>query len=317
MRTPPVTRLAIVAITVLAAACAACSSAPASPASPGSGGGAGFPVTVTTTAGSVHLTSRPDRIVSLSPTVTEMLYAIGAGKQVKAVDSYSDYPASAPITKLSSFQPNAEAIAAYQPDLVIISNDINGITAKLKALSIPVLDLPAPANVSGVYDEITQLGAATGHEAQARAEDSAMKADIARIVASEPKHPRPLTYFYELGANPYYSVTDSTFIGSVLSLLGMKSIADSATGAAAAGGYPELSPEFILKSNPDYVILSDTGNNGGQSAAMVYARSGWSSLTAVQDKHVIALNGDMASRWGPRIVDILQAVATATKSGSS
>src|SRR5215469_15124658 len=212
MRTPPVTRLAIVAITVL------------------------------TTAGSVHLTSRPDRIVSLSPTVTEMLYAIGAGKQVKAVDSYSDYPASAPITKLSSFQPNAEAIAAYQPDLVIISNDINGITAKLKALSIPVLDLPAPANVSGVYDEITQLGAATGHEAQARAEDSAMKADIARIVASEPKHPRPLTYFYELGANPYYSVTDSTFIGSVLSLLGMKSIADSATGAAAAGGYPELSP---------------------------------------------------------------------------
>jgi iron complex transport system substrate-binding protein len=304
-----------VIVAAFAAACAACSSSPASPASPQSG--AGFPVTVTTAAGTVHLASQPDTIVSLSPTVTEMLYAIGAGRQVKAVDSYSDYPAGAPVTKLSAFQPNAEAIAAYKPDLVIISNDINGITAKLKALSIPVLDLPAAANVTGVYAEITQLGAATGHVARARAEEARLKADIAGIVASEPKHAPPLTYFYELGVNPYYSVTDSTFIGSVLSLLGMKSIADSATGTAAAGGYPELSPEFILKSNPDYIILSDTGNNGGQTAAMVYARPGWSALNAVQDKHVIALNGDMASRWGPRIVQLLQEVAAATKSGSS
>ncbi|HEY7323661.1 MAG TPA: helical backbone metal receptor [Streptosporangiaceae bacterium] len=316
MRTLPVTRTALVAVTALAAACAACGSPPASGTSSASTS-AGFPVTVTTTAGTVHLASQPGSIVSLSPTVTEMLYAIGAGKQVKAVDSYSDYPASAPITKLSAFQPNAEAIATYKPDLVIISNDFNGVTAKLKALSIPVLDLPAAANVAGVYSEITELGAATGHVAQARAEDAKLKASIASIVAAEPKHSPPLTYFYELGANPYYSVTDSTFIGSVLTMLGMKSIADSATGAAAAGGYPELSPEYILKSNPDYVILSDTGNNGGQTAAMVYARPGWSALTAVQDKHVIALNGDIASRWGPRIIDILQAVAAAIKSGSS
>jgi len=316
MRTPPVTRLALVAVAALAVACAACGSSPATSAG-SANSGAGFPVTITTAAGTVHLASRPGAIVSLSPTVTEMLYAIGAGKQVKAVDSYSDYPASAPITKLSAFQPNAEAIAAYRPDLVIISNDINGITAKLKALSIPVLDLPAAANVSGVYAEITQLGEATGHEAQARGEDAALKADIGRIVASEPKHSRPLTYFYELGTNPYYSVTDSTFIGSVLALLGMTSIADTASGAAAAGGYPELSPEFILKSNPDYILLSDTGNNGGEDAAMVYARPGWSALTAVKDKHVVALNGDIASRWGPRVVQLLEAVAAATKSGSS
>jgi iron complex transport system substrate-binding protein len=315
MRTLRVTRSAMVAVTAVAAACAACSSSPASPASSASGG-VGFPVTVTSAAGNVHLASRPDSIVSLSPTVTEMLYAIGAGKQVKAVDSYSDYPVSAPITKLSAFEPNAEAIATYKPDLVIISNDIDGITAKLKALAIPVLDLPAAANVSGVYSEIRQLGAATGHVAQARAEDARLKADIDGIVAAEPKHSPPLTYYYELGSDPYYSVTDSTFIGSVLSLLGMKSIADSATGAAAAGGYPELSPEFILKSNPDFIILSDTGNNGGETAAMVYARPGWSALVAVKDKHVIALNGDIASRWGPRIVDILRTVAAATKSGT-
>lgn len=314
MRTPPVTRLALAAVAVLAAACAACSSSPASPASSASGGG--FPVTVTTAAGTVHLTSRPDAIVSLSPTATEMLYAIGAGKQVKAVDSLSDYPAGAPVSKLSAYQPNAEAVAGLKPDLVIISNDLNGITAKLKALSIPVLDLPAAANVSGVYTEFTELGDATGHVSQARTEDARLRADIGAILAAAPKHSPQLTYYYELGANPYYSVTDSTFVGSMLSMLGMKSIADVATGAAAAGGYPELSPEFILKANPDYILLSDTGSNGGQDAAAVAARSGWSQLTAVKDNHIITLNADVASRWGPRVVQLLETVAAATKSGS-
>jgi iron complex transport system substrate-binding protein len=312
-------RLALAAVAVLAAACAACSSSTASSAgSAGSGAaGAGFPVTVATAAGKVHLTSRPAAIVSLSPTATEMLYAIGAGRQVKAVDSDSDYPAGVPTTKLSGFQPNAEAIAAYKPDLVVISNNLDGITAKLTALQIPVLDLPAAANMSGVYTEFTQLGAATGHTTEAQAEDKKLKADVAAILGAVPNRAKPLTYFYELGADPYYSVTDSTFIGSVLSLLGMKSIADSATGAAAAGGYPELSPEFIFTANPDYIILSDTGSNGGQDAATVSARPGWSALAAVQDKHIIVLNADIASRWGPRIEQLLQTVAAGIKPGSS
>jgi iron complex transport system substrate-binding protein len=316
---------AVVAAAGLASACAACSSSAASStsgsagtASAGSGSAAGFPVTVATAGGRVRLTSRPDAIVSLSPTATEMLYAIGAGGQVRAVDSNSDYPASAPHTTLSAYQPNAEAIAAYKPDLVIISNDMAGITAKLNALSIPVLDLPAATNVSGVYTEFTQLGAATGHAAQASAEDQRLKADISQIVSSEPHHSAPLTYYYELGTDPYYSVTDSTFIGSLLSLLGMKSIADTAKGAAAAGGYPSLSAEYILTANPDYIILSDTGSTaGGQSAATVSGRPGWSVLTAVKDKHIIVLNADIASRWGPRIVQLLQTVAAGTKSGTS
>jgi iron complex transport system substrate-binding protein len=313
----------VAAAAAIAVACAACSTSSASPtpagagsASTGSGTGT-FPVTVTTAGGTVHVTSRPDAIVSLSPTATEMLYAIGAGSQVKAVDSDSDYPSQAPITKLSAYEPNAEAIATYKPDLVIISNDINNITAKLTALSIPVLDLPAAANVSDVYQEFTELGKATGHVAQAWAEDSKLKTQIARILASVPAHAKPVTYFYELGTNPYYSVTSSTFIGSLLSLLGMKSIADAAHGAAAAGGYPSLSAEFILKANPDFILLSDTGSNGGQDAATVSARPGWSVLSAVKDKHIVDLNADIASRWGPRIVQLLQSIATALKSGSS
>ncbi len=315
---------ALAAAAALAATCAACSNSSASPTSgsasspAGTGSTAGFPVTVTTAGGKVQLASRPDDIVSLSPTATEMLYAIGAGSQVKAVDSDSDYPANAPMTKLSAYEPNAEAIAAYKPDLVVISNDINGITAKLTALSIPVLDLPAAANVADVYAEFTQLGAATGHVAQAKAEDQRLKADISQIVSSEPHHSSPLTYYYELGTDPYYSVTDSTFIGSLLSLLGMKSIADAAQGAAAAGGYPSLSAEYILKANPDYIILSDTGSTGGgQSAATVSTRPGWSVLAAVNNKHIIMLNADIASRWGPRIVQLLQTVAAGLKPGTS
>jgi iron complex transport system substrate-binding protein len=312
---------ALVAVAAIAAASAACGTSTASDSTAGTNSAhvdsAGFPVTVTTAGGKTHLTARPDAIVSLSPTATEMLYAIGAGKQVKAVDSDSDYPPSAPITKLSGFEPNAEAIAAYKPDLVIISNNIDGITAKLTALSIPVLDLPAAADLSDVYSEFTELGAATGHVTQAKSEDSKLAAEVASVVASEPKHSKPLTYYYELSANPYYSVTDSTFIGSVLSLLGMKSIADAATGAAAAGGYPELSPEYILKANPDYVLLADTGSaNGGQDAATVSSRAGWSVLSAVKDKHIIVLNADIASRWGPRIIDLLRTVAAGIKDGS-
>jgi len=311
---------ALVAGAAMAATLAACTSSSASPTPAKSAAGSaktGFPVTVTTATGNTHLTSRPDAIVSLSPTATEMLYAIGAGGQVKAVDDDSDYPKQAPMTKLSGFTPNAEAIAAYKPDLVVISNNIDGITAKLNALSIPVLDLPAAASLSGVYAEFTELGAATGHVAQAKTEDSTLKADIKQIVASEPAHAKPLTYYYEISTNPYYSVTSSTFIGGLLSLLGMKSIADAATGAAASGGYPSLSAEYILKANPDYIILADTGSTGGgQDAATVSGRPGWAVLTAVKDKHIILLNADVASRWGPRIIDLLRDVAAGIKRGT-
>src|SRR5215470_15439558 len=130
-----------------------------------------FPVTVTAANGTVRVARRPGAIVSLSPTATEMLYAIGAGPQVKAVDSDSNYPPQAPRTKLSYFNPNVEAIAAERPDLVVISNDFNNgnsLTKRLGAFHIPVLVLPAPPNLAGVYAEFTQLGQATGHERQAR-----------------------------------------------------------------------------------------------------------------------------------------------------
>jgi len=321
MRVPARRLPALAAAAALAVACAACGSSGSGSAGAGpaaaSSAAAGFPVTISTASGAVRIPARPDAIVSLSPTATEMLYAIGAGSQVKAVDSDSDYPSRAPKTKLSAYAPNAEAIAGYKPDLVVISNNMDGIQKQLTALSIPVLYLPAAVTVANVYAEIDQLGSATGHLTQAQREVAALRSQISRIVAAEPRHSRPLTYYYEVGVDPYYSVTSSTFIGSLLSLLGMKSIADAAHGAAAAGGYPSLSAEYILRANPDYIILADTGSTGGgQDAATVDSRPGWSVLTAVKDKHIILLNADIASRWGRRIADLLQAVEAGVASGS-
>jgi iron complex transport system substrate-binding protein len=244
-----------------------------------------------------------------------MLYAIGAGSQVKAVDSLSDYPAQAPRTKLSAYQPNVEAIVAQKPDLVVESGDTGQLTKRLGAFSIPVLELPAPATLAGEYSEFGQLGRATGHPAQAQQAITRLRAQLHQIVAAAPHHAKPLTYYYELDQT-YYSVTSSTFVGQLLALLGMKSIADQAAGAAKSGGYPQLSPEYIIKANPDYIILADT-LCCHQDAATVAKRPGWSGLAAVKAGHVIGLNDDIASRWGPRVPDLLRTVETAIAKGGS
>jgi len=309
---------AAAAAAALALSAVACGSSGSSTGSaPGAAGRAAFPAVIKTANGVVHIRSRPTTIISLSPTATEMLYAIGAGSQVKAVDSDSDYPPQAPMTKLSGLDPNLEAIVAYKPDLVVVSNftdNFDSLAKHLASFSIPVLYLPAPAGLSGVYSQFDQLGEATGHLAQAEHEDAALRSQISKIVASVPRRAQPLSYYYELDQT-YYSVTSSTFIGTLLALLGMKSIADTASGAASSGGYPQLSSEYIVKANPDYVILADTVCCH-QNAATAAARPGWSGLTGVKAGHVILLNDDIASRWGPRIVDLLHTVATDITKGS-
>jgi len=310
---------AAAALTLSAAACGSSGSSTASaPGGTAAAAGRGsFPATISTAIGVVHVKSRPAAIISLSPTATEMLYAIGAGSQVKAVDSDSDYPPQAPRTKLDALDPNLEAIVAYRPDLVVISNlsdNFDSLAKSLAGFSIPVLYLPAPPGLSGVYSEFDQLGRATGHLSQAEREDMSLRTQISRIVASVPRRAQPISYYYELDQT-YYSVTSATFVGSLLALLGMKSIADTASGAASSGGYPQLSSEYIVKANPAYIILADTVCCH-QDAATVAARPGWSSLTAVKEGHIIPLNDDIASRWGPRIVDLLRTVATDITKGS-
>jgi iron complex transport system substrate-binding protein len=268
-----------------------------------------FPVTVKTGATSVTIKKQPVRIVSLSPTATEMLFAIGAGKQVKAADDYSNFPANAPKTKLSGFKPNVEAIVAYKPDLVVASADGDAMKA-LRALKIPVMVLPAAEKITDSYAQIEQLGAATGHIADAVKVSSTMQADIAAIVASVPKRTAPLRYFHELD-NTLYSVTSKTFVGQLYSLLGMTNVADAADKDGF--GYPQLSAEYLVSIDPDVILLADT-KCCAQDAAAVAKRAGFSGLSAVKSGQIIALDDDVASRWGPRIVDLLRVLATSTAS---
>jgi iron complex transport system substrate-binding protein len=269
-----------------------------------------FPVTVHAANGNITISRRPTRIVSLSPTGTEDLFAVGAGKQVVAVDDQSDYPKNAPRTKLSGFTPNAEAVASYNPDLVIVGFDA-GFVAQLQELGMTVLYEPAANTIAEAYDQIRQLAQASGRRSAGTALVHKMQKQLTGLIRSVPKSRRHLTVFHELGPD-YYSATSQTFIGRVYKLFGFRNIADAADTSHT--GYPQLSGEYILKANPQLVVLSDSVCCA-QSASTVAARPGWSGVAAVKSKRVVAVDDSIASRWGPRLVEFARIVAAAARRG--
>lgn len=260
----------------------------------------------------VLLPPHPTRIVSMSDASTEDLFAIGAGKQVVAVDSYSTYPRNAPHTKLSAFQPNVEAIAAYKPDLVVIADNISNVEQHLAALHIPVLLEAAPAGFAGIYGQILALGNVTGHGRQASALVAQMQRQISAAVATV-KHEHPPLKVYDELDQTYYSLTSKTFVGQAFTILGLRDIAD---GAAKAGTYVQLSPEYIVAADPDLIVLSDS-SCCGLSYAKVAARPGWSAIAAITNHDVISVDDTIASNWGPRIVLLVKQVAAAVRKAES
>lgn len=300
-------RLPLAAVAVAALLVGGCADDSATePTATPTAAGAGYPVTV----GDLTLTAQPTAIISLSPTVTEMLFAIGAGPQVVAVDEYSTYPPEAPTTDLSGYTPNVEAIAGYQPDLVVISAYAEDLVPQLTDLGIPVHVAPDTAvTLDDVYGQIEDLGALTGHTEEAQALVAQMAQEIDQLVASVPEREEPLTYYYELD-DQLYSVTSESFVGHLFSLVGLRSIADEYD--VDGTGYPQLSAEVIVQSDPDVIFLADT-RCCGQSAETVAARDGWDEITAVREGRVVELDDDIASRWGPRIVDLLRVVVDAVR----
>jgi iron complex transport system substrate-binding protein len=287
----------------LVAVLAACSSAaePAPDTTPDAPA-AEFPVTV----GDLTLEARPERIVSLSPTATEMLWAVGAGAQVVAVDEYSTYPQEAVDlgTALSGFEPNIEAISGFDPDLVIVSYDPGSLVEQLGSLGIPVFMAPAVADLDGVYEQIGQIGALTGNAIGAASVVEDMQARIDAAFGSTDVAGQ--TYFYELD-DTLYSLTSRTFVGTVMGRFGLVNIAD---GVEDGNDYPQLSAEVVVDADPDWIFLADT-KCCGQTAETVAARDGWSGLSAVADGRIVELDDDVASRWGPRIVELIETVAAA------
>jgi iron complex transport system substrate-binding protein len=176
----------------------------------------------------------------------------------------------------------------------------------MDAIAVPILIEPAARDLADSYNQIEQLGEATGHPGPAATLVDSMRREIASIIASVPKPPEPLTVYHELD-DTYYSATSSTFIGQVYSMLGLRNIADRAP--AGASDYPQLSAEYIIRADPDLIVLADT-KCCGQDPATVAARPGWDEIPAVRDGEVIPVDDDIASRWGPRIVEFVRTIAT-------
>jgi iron complex transport system substrate-binding protein len=276
-----------------------------------------FPVSVTAKNGAVKLAAAPKKIVSLSPSATEDLFTIGAGSQVVAVDDQSNFPANAPKTSLSGFKPNAEAIAKYNPDLVVVADDSSQIVEQLGKLNVPVLWFDAPNTLDDAYGQITDLGAATGHTAEAATTVSGMKQQITAAIAATKKPATPLKYYYEVGTPGNYSATSKTFIGSIFAQFGLTNIADPAD--KTGGGYPQLSDEYLVTSAPDLIFLADV-NCCQQTAATVAARPGWSAMPAVKNQAkgtIVSIDDDVASRWGPRLVNLVQQISKALNQAQS
>jgi len=262
------------------------------------------PTTTTATPAPVM----PEAILSLSPTATEILFAVGAGGQVVAVDDQSTYPADAPMSALSGFTPNVEAIAGYDPDLVVISYDPGDLVVGLEALGIDVLMQGAANVIDDTYAQITELGALTGHVDGAEALNESIAEGLEELAEGQPG--AGMTYFHEVDAT-LYSTTSTTFLGQLYTLLGLENIADPAD--EDGWGYPQLSPEYVIDTDPDLIFLADA--EWGESAETVAARPGWDTLSAVRAGNVFPLD-ETAGRWGPRIVDFLTTVNQAVEEAS-
>jgi iron complex transport system substrate-binding protein len=249
-----------------------------------------------------------ERIVSLSATATEILFAIGAGDQVVAVDETSDYPPEVPKTDLSGYQPNIEAIAGYEPDLVVISYDPGDLVDGLEALDVETVVQPAVTSIDEAYGQIEELGKLTGHEDEATELVDEIRSELEELASAVPERAEPLTYYHELD-DTLYTVTSETFTAEVYRLAGLENIADA---APSSGGSVQLSNEFVVAEDPDLVFLADT-ECCGVTAASLAARPGWAQLTAVQRGTVFELDDDIASRWGPRVVDFLRVIIDAAE----
>jgi len=262
-----------------------------------------FPVTISSDAGEFTLEQPPERIVSLSPSATEILFAIGAGDQVAAVDSFSTYPEEAPTTDLSGFDPNVEAVTGYEPDLVVISGDANDLVASLTELDIPVLINPAPADIEAGYAGMAELGVATGRVDETADEVSRIRSEVEEAMQDGPEE--PVRVYHELD-NTYFSASSNGFVGSVYAELGATNIADEADTDGT--GFPQLTEEAVISADPELIVITDQVDYTAQDVA---DRPGWDEITAVREDNIVTVDADIASRWGPRLPQFVSTAAEA------
>ncbi|HJX61900.1 MAG TPA: ABC transporter substrate-binding protein [Dehalococcoidia bacterium] len=262
-----------------------------------------YPLTLTDSKGrSVTLEEAPQAIASLSPAATEILFAIGAGDQVAAVEMFSNYPPEAQsLPRLDAYEPSVEAIAGAQPDLVLVYFDPGNLVDGLERAGLTVVFLEPPNSVDGVLEQIRLLGQATGRPQEADELVATMQQDITDIQEQLVDVEQGPRLFHELD-NQLFTVAPDSFVGDLYTILKAQNIA-----AGTDQAYPQLSQEAIIEANPEVIILADTA--GGESVEMVKARPGWGSISAVANNRIYVIDPDIASRPGPRLVDALGTLA--------
>jgi iron complex transport system substrate-binding protein len=257
----------------------------------------------------ITLKGTAQRIVSLSPSVTESLFAIGAGGQVVGRTDYCNYPPEA--TKLPSIGGfdastiSMESIIALQPDLVIGGSVYQADVIKALQDSGIKAFISQPANIQGIMDTLTLFGRVTGHEDQATSVANEMQSRVdavKKVVSTIPADKRP-TVFYEVWNEPLMSANGKTVVGELIDLAGGVNIF-----ADLPDEYPTVSVEQIVKVDPQFII-GPSSHGDQMTAEVIGKREGWGNLSAVKNKAIYIVDGDIVSRYSPRIVDVLDAFA--------
>lgn len=271
-----------------------------------------YPFTYSDVLGrSVTIEARPERIVSLAPSVTEILYAVGAGSQVVGRTDYDNYPPEAEaVPSVGGFDASSisiETILDMEPDLVIAGSIYQDeVTKTLEGTGIKVIDVD-PESIADILVNIQTLGTITGHAGEAKVVVADMQARIDAVtgkVATIPQDERPLV-FYEIWHEPLTTASNHTFTGELITLAGGINIFGDLEGT-----YPTVSAEQIIEENPD-VIVGPSNHSDQLTAEAIAARPGWGDLAAVRNGAVVIIDGDIISRSGPRIIDALEAIARA------
>lgn len=252
----------------------------------------------------------PQRIVSLGPTDSEILAALGVDSRVVAVDYYTDYPANMavkPKITNANGEANVEQIIGMTPDLVLSYGGETAATDKqLINAHITVFDLPA-GDLSESLVEIRLIGQLVHAEPAATTLVTSLQKRIDAVKAKVAGAPKVSVYMEadDTTAGKPYVFGGGSFGNELIQDAGGTNIFASNTGG---GGYPQVSDEDIIKANPQVIILTEDPNYGGNPAS-VYARVGWSGIAAVQAKQVFAIGTDYTQRAGPRLVDGLEKLA--------
>ena len=251
-----------------------------------------------------------ERIVTLAPSNTEILFALGASKQMVGRDSFSDFPPEArdvPDVGGGFMALNMELIVASKPDLVLASP----LTppeqlADLQKIGLNVHVVENPTSFEDLYANLEEVAVLTGHENEAAALVAALKARVEAVRAQVTRaEGKPLVY-YELDATdpsaPYTS-GPGTFVDLLINSAGGANF-----GAELSGEWVQVSVEELLARQPDVIVLGDY-TYGAVTAEQVRSRSGWDALTAVQQNRIFMFDDNLVSRPGPRLVDGLEAMA--------